>query len=137
MTVQINITDKTGLHLTEIESLNDNPLQMIAKKIENGDLEVVNYESTFNALEGTCKTTINLRSKVPHINHQRYKYLAMELAQRMETRAPEKTGKLDCAHCHHHNYDWNVDDGYGGDEYEICEKGHELHPDECKDFEEL
>ena len=41
---------------------------------------------------------------------------------------------VDCHNCDHHNYDTLFG---GDDEYEICEKGHELFPKECKDFEEL
>ena len=41
---------------------------------------------------------------------------------------------VDCHYCDHHNYDTLFG---GDDEYEICEKGHELFPKECKDFEEL
>lgn len=44
---------------------------------------------------------------------------------------------VDCSQCSYHNYDWNINDGYGGDEYEICEKGHELYPKECEYFDEL
>lgn len=62
----------------------------------------------------------------------------------MSIRELEEKGKknktkdyIDCGQCEYHNYDWDVDDGYGGDEYEICEKGHELYPKKCKDFKEL
>ena len=41
---------------------------------------------------------------------------------------------IDCTKCKYHNYDWNVNDGYGGEEYEICEKNQELYPIECGDF---
>lgn len=44
---------------------------------------------------------------------------------------------MDCSYCKNHNYDWDIDDGYGGDEYEVCDKGHDLYPMKCKDFEEL
>jgi len=38
-----------------------------------------------------------------------------------------------CGNCKYHNYDWFDD----GDEFEVCQKGHELYPKECKDFKEL
>ena len=44
---------------------------------------------------------------------------------------------VDCSQCSYHNYDWNINDGYGGEEYEICEKSQELYPKECEYFEEL
>lgn len=44
---------------------------------------------------------------------------------------------VDCGQCKFHDYEWDVNDGYGGEEYEICEKGHELYPDFCKYFEYL
>lgn len=45
-----------------------------------------------------------------------------------------KRDYVDCRQCEHHNYDTLFG---GDDEYEICEKGHELFPKECKDFKEL
>ena len=48
-----------------------------------------------------------------------------------------KKDYIDCTFCEYHDYDWDVNDGYGGDEYEICEKGNELFSKECKDFKEL
>ena len=44
---------------------------------------------------------------------------------------------INCSQCYNHNYDWDIDDGYGGYEYEVCDKGHELYPMECNDFKEL
>ena len=42
--------------------------------------------------------------------------------------------EIDCTACRWHNYDWGL---YGDeDEYEICDKGHELYPDECEDYTE-
>ena len=54
-----------------------------------------------------------------------------------ENEKKTKKDYIDCTFCEYHDYDWDVDDGYGGDEYEICEKGNELFPKECKDFKEL
>ena len=68
---------------------------------------------------------------------QYYNHKAELLAQRIEKKKTKKSDKLDCHQCEYHNYDWDINDGYGGEEYEICEKGHELHPDTCEDFEEL
>ena len=67
-----------------------------------------------------------------------YEYLkqAMEdipltLRELEEKGKKNKTKKdyIDCTFCEYHDYDW--------DEYEICEKGNELFPKECKDFKEL
>lgn len=44
--------------------------------------------------------------------------------------------KNGCHNCTHHNYDWYSDDGYGGEEFEICEKGNDLEGP-CDDWEEL
>lgn len=65
--------------------------------------------------------------------------IPMTLRELEEKGKKNKTKKdyIDCTFCEYHDYDWDVDDGYGGDEYEICEKGHELFPKECKDFKEL
>lgn len=46
----------------------------------------------------------------------------------------KKSDKLDCHQCEHHYYDTLFG---GDDEYELCEKNHELHPDECEDFKEV
>ena len=77
---------------------------------------------------------------IPKQLHE-YKYVkkAIEEVKPLSEKEKEKTKKpyVDCGQCEYHNYDWDVDDGYGGDEYEICEKGHELYPKECKDFEEI
>ena len=43
---------------------------------------------------------------------------------------------VDCSKCKHHTYDWNVDDDCE-EEYELCEKGRELHQRQCKYFEEV
>ena len=40
---------------------------------------------------------------------------------------------VDCGYCDYHDYDWRDE----GDEFEVCHKGHELYPKECKDFKEL
>lgn len=46
---------------------------------------------------------------------------------------------MSCNNCKYHNYDWDIDDGYGGDEYEVCDKGNHdsLGMRFCKDWEEL
>lgn len=44
---------------------------------------------------------------------------------------------MECQNCDYHNYDWYIDDGHNGDEFEICEKGHELYPEKCEDYKEL
>ena len=46
----------------------------------------------------------------------------------------KKSDKLDCHQCEHHYYDTLFG---GDDDYELCEKGHELFPKKCDDFEEL
>lgn len=65
--------------------------------------------------------------------------IPLTLRELEEKGKKNKTKKdyIDCTFCEYHDYDWNIDDEYGGDEYEICEKGHELFPKECKDFKEL
>ena len=42
-----------------------------------------------------------------------------------------------CHNCHYHSYDWNIDDGYGGEEYEVCDKGNDVTEGICEDWEEL
>ena len=38
---------------------------------------------------------------------------------------------VNCRFCKHHSYDWYIGDG---EEYEVCEKGHELYPLRCRHF---
>ena len=42
-----------------------------------------------------------------------------------------------CQNCKHHNYDWAIDDGYGGEEYDVCDKGNDISDDICEDWVEL
>lgn len=42
-----------------------------------------------------------------------------------------------CSNCEYHNYKWNVDDGYGGDEYEVCDKGNDVSEGICEEWEGL
>ena len=42
-----------------------------------------------------------------------------------------------CSNCAYHNYDWYVDDGYGGEEFEVCDKGNDMSDRICEDWEEL
>lgn len=50
----------------------------------------------------------------------------------------DKKEVKNCSNCIHHNYDWYTEGPNAYDEFEVCEKGHELHPNkECKDWEEL
>ena len=74
-----------------------------------------------------------------HNLKQAMRDIPMSIEELEEKGNKKKTKKdyIDCTFCEYHDYDWNVNDGYGGDEYEICEKGHELFPKECKDFKEL
>ena len=75
----------------------------------------------------------------------KYDYVKKAIDDIPMSRELEEKGKknktkkdyIDCTFCEYHDYDWDVNDGYGGDEYEICEKGNELFPKECKDFKEL
>ena len=62
--------------------------------------------------------------------------IPMSIRELEEKGKKNKTKKdyVDCHYCDHHDYDTLFG---GDDEYEICEKGHELFPKECKDFEEL
>lgn len=62
--------------------------------------------------------------------------IPLTLRELEEKGKKNKTKKdyVDCHNCDHHNYDTLFG---GDDEYEICEKGHELFPKECKDFKEL
>ena len=62
--------------------------------------------------------------------------IPMSIRELEEKGNKKKTKKdyVDCHNCNHHNYDTLFG---GDDEYEICEKGHELFPKECKDFKEL
>lgn len=62
--------------------------------------------------------------------------IPMSIRELEEKGKKNKTKKdyVDCHNCNHHNYDTL----FGrDDEYEICEKGHELFPKKCKDFKEL
>ena len=135
MTTYIKIIDKTGKQLVQDENpLEENPLNIISKKIELGELIVDNFTSTFNANTGICETTMYLRDTTPKINMQYYKHKSELLTQRIEKKKTKKSDKLNCHQCEHHNYD----SFFGSyDEGEICEKGHELHPDECDDFKEV
>lgn len=36
---------------------------------------------------------------------------------------------IDCTYCTFHSYD-----GFGDEEFEICEKGHIVYPNDCNDF---
>ena len=42
-----------------------------------------------------------------------------------------------CGNCKYHDYDWDINDGYGGDEYEVCDKGNDVTEGICEDWEEL
>ena len=42
-----------------------------------------------------------------------------------------------CSNCKYHNYDWYIDDGYGGEEYEVCDKGNDVTEGICEEWEEL
>ena len=42
-----------------------------------------------------------------------------------------------CSNCCYHNYDWDINDGYGGEEYEVCDKGNDVTDGICEDWEEL
>lgn len=42
-----------------------------------------------------------------------------------------------CSNCRYHNYDWDINDGYGGEEYEVCDKGNDVTDGICEDWEEL
>ena len=37
---------------------------------------------------------------------------------------------IDCFYCVFHSYD-----SYGDEDFEICEKGHIIYPNDCDDFE--
>lgn len=37
---------------------------------------------------------------------------------------------IDCTYCNFHNYG-----SFDDDDFEICEKGHEIYPNDCDDFE--
>ena len=41
----------------------------------------------------------------------------------------------DCLKCQYHDYEFDIDDGLGGMEYEICTKGLKIYPKECKHFQ--
>ena len=36
---------------------------------------------------------------------------------------------IDCFYCAFHGYD-----SFGDEDFEICEKGHEIYPNDCDDF---
>ena len=42
-----------------------------------------------------------------------------------------------CSNCKYHDYDWDIDDGYGGEEYEVCDKGNDVTDGICEEWEEL
>lgn len=42
-----------------------------------------------------------------------------------------------CGNCKYHDYDWYVDDGYGGDEFEVCNKGNDVTEGICREWAEL
>ena len=41
---------------------------------------------------------------------------------------------IDCSKCKYQTWDWYIDDGHYGDEFEICTKGLEMYGDECNEF---
>ena len=135
MSIHIQIIDKTSTNNGNTENI-DNPLELLSKKIELGQLEVARYESTFNVITGICETDIVLKDTVGGINYQYYKNKQQEILLRTNLKDKKEKQKdwVDCHFCENHDYDTLFG---GDDEYELCEKGHELFPDECDDFEEL
>ena len=130
MTVNIHITDTTNKSLVQEGA--DNPLELINEKIKQGELIVESFESEYNALTGICETSMHLKDKTPKLNSAYYIHKSAMIVQRMEKK--QTTNKKECCHCEYHDYDTLFG---GDDEYEICEKGHDLEPDECPDFKEL
>ena len=41
-----------------------------------------------------------------------------------------------CSNCKNHTWDWDIDDGHYGDEYEVCLKNNDLDGP-CEDYEEM
>lgn len=62
------------------------------------------------------------------------KYFIMGSEMLVRSFPDKEINKRQCCYCEHHYYDTLFG---GDDEYELCEKGHDLNPDECKDFKEL
>ncbi|WP_458456509.1 hypothetical protein [Methanobrevibacter sp.] len=42
-----------------------------------------------------------------------------------------------CGNCKYHNYEWDVNDGYRGYEYEVCDKGNNVSDGICEEWEML
>lgn len=133
MSIHIQITDKTPTNTSNVENI-DNPLELLSKKIELGQLEVIRYESTCNMNTGICETDILLKDTVGGINYQYIKNKQETLLRGKLKDKKKKSKYIDCHQCEHHYYDTLFG---GDDEYELCEKGHELRPEECEDFTEL
>ena len=137
MSIRIRITDKTGKQLTDSSFNNDNlmnanPLELMSKMIENGDLEIMSYNSTFNTLTGICETEINLRDTTPSINYNLYLHKQELICEAMDKKTKEE--KRGCYNCEYHYYDRLFGDD---DEYELCEKGHDPPMRDCDDWKEL
>lgn len=42
-----------------------------------------------------------------------------------------------CSNCTHHTWDWDIDDGHYGDEYEVCLKNQDPQSGPCEHYEEM
>lgn len=42
-----------------------------------------------------------------------------------------------CSNCRYHDYDWDINDGCGGEEYEVCDKGNDVTDGICEGWEEF
>ena len=122
-------------------------------KNNNGELviEVYDYlnKAAFKAIEASIHDALNEPLKVTLYRYEVIPWNTKEIPEQKNPYIPKysyinpKTSlfaghkiKNGCHNCTHHNYDWYSDDGYGGDEFEICEKGNDLEGP-CKDWEEL
>ena len=61
-----------------------------------------------------------------------YKYINESFSSNI----PHKEIEKSCSNCKNHTWDWDIDDGHYGDEYEVCLKNNDLDGP-CEDYEEM
>ena len=91
---------------------------------------VDNGEDTFYDLskKGEIMNMIDTEDMLNHLNEENEE-LKKELRIYREVAS--------CSNCKYHNYDWDINDGYGGEEYEVCDKGNDVTEGICEDWSEL
>lgn len=84
----------------------------------------------FLSIENTqIKDEVKTRTRIQHQLEEENEQLKKELKVYRKVAS--------CSNCKYHNYDWDIDDGYGGDEYEVCDKGNDVTEGICEDWREL